>query len=169
MAVFFPLSLSTFSSKLKQNDTKKRTFFAAMLGDAIQQGNTSTSKEALFDEYYRRSYEHSWKNPPIDDAHYYFLGLTSIGVAINPKRLQSYQALDLFPKINDINQQLMASPSMAAKKVLFLMSICLSLLLKVGKSGNFDESLINCLAMAVYCHILMKKHARISAKSECYY
>jgi hypothetical protein len=76
-----------------------------MLGDAIQQGNTSTSKEALFDEYYRRSYEHSWKNPPIDDAHYYFLGLTSIGVAINPKRLQSYQALDLFPKINDINQQ----------------------------------------------------------------
>ncbi len=97
--------LPTFSSKLKQIDTKKRTFFAAMLGDAIQQGNTSTSKEALFDEYYRRSYEHSWKNPPIDDAHYYFLGLTSIGVAINPKRLQSYQALDLFPKINDINQQ----------------------------------------------------------------
>jgi hypothetical protein len=42
--------LPTFSSKLKQIDTKKRTFFAAMLGDAIQQGNTSTSKEALFED-----------------------------------------------------------------------------------------------------------------------
>ncbi|CAC9610655.1 hypothetical protein [uncultured Gammaproteobacteria bacterium] len=97
--------LPTFSSKLKQIDIKKRTFFAAMLGDAIQQGNTSTSKEALFDEYYRRSYEHSWKNPPIDDAHYYFLGLTSIGVAINLEKLLSCQKSNLFPKINDINQQ----------------------------------------------------------------
>ncbi|CAC9607058.1 hypothetical protein [uncultured Gammaproteobacteria bacterium] len=97
--------LPTFSSKLKQIDTKKRTFFAAMLGDAIQQGNTSTSKEALFDEYYRRSYEHSWKNPPIDDAHYYFLGLTSIGVEINLEKLLSCQKSNLFPKINDINQQ----------------------------------------------------------------
>ncbi|CAC9617215.1 hypothetical protein [uncultured Gammaproteobacteria bacterium] len=97
--------LPTFSSKLKQIDTKKRTFFAAMLGDAIQQGNTSTSKEALFDEYYRRSYEHSWKNPPIDDAHYYFLGLTSIGVAINLEKLLSCQESSLFPKINDINQK----------------------------------------------------------------
>ncbi|CAC9602187.1 hypothetical protein [uncultured Gammaproteobacteria bacterium] len=97
--------LPTFSSKLKQIDIRKRTFFAAMLGDAIQQGNTSTSKEALFDEYYRRSYEHSWKNLPIDDAHYYFLGLTSIGVAINLEKLLSCQKSNLFPKINDINQQ----------------------------------------------------------------
>jgi hypothetical protein len=34
--------LPTFSSKLKQIDIKKRTFFAAMLGDAIQQGNTNS-------------------------------------------------------------------------------------------------------------------------------
>ncbi|WXU00503.1 MAG: hypothetical protein Ctma_1226 [Catillopecten margaritatus gill symbiont] len=96
-------SSQDFSAKLEKIDTKKRAFFAAMLADSIEQGTSSNNKEALFDEYYRRSYEHFWKK--IDNKYYYFLGLASIGANINPKMLNGYPQVELFPIINEINQQ----------------------------------------------------------------